>query len=137
MSDVSDVSAERTDADLIELVRSGDLEAFGELFSRHRDAANRLARQLVPGPDADDLVAEGFSRIMTALQSGKGPDEFFRAYLLTSIRRLHIDRIRSAKRVKTTDDVDELDRAIAFVDPAEMKFEQSTAATAFASLPER
>ncbi len=130
-------TTDSSDAELIERVRSGDLDAYGELFARHREAANRLARQLVRGPDSDDLVAEGFSRVLGALQNGKGPDEFFRAYLLTSIRRLHVDRIRAAKRVKTTADESELDRAVAFVDPAEMKFEQSTAATAFASLPER
>lgn len=126
-----------TDAELIGAVRSGDLDSFGELFSRHRDAATRLARQLVPGPDADDLVAESFSRVMSALQKGNGPDEFFRAYLLTSIRRLHIDKIRAGKRLRTTDDESELDRAVEFIDPAEMKFEQQAAATAFASLPER
>lgn len=130
-------TSEFTDAELISAVRSGDLESYGLLFARHRDAATRLARQLVPGPDADDLVAESFSRVMAALQDGKGPDEFFRAYLLTSIRRLHIDKIRAGKRLKTTGDESELDRAVDFVDPAEMKFEQKAAADAFASLPER
>lgn len=137
MLDPSPIATDASDADLLAQVRAGRLDAYGELFARHRDAANRLARHLVRGPDADDLVAEGFSRVLTALQHGKGPDEFFRAYLLTSIRRLHVDRIRAAQRVRTTDDESELDRAVAFVDPAEMKFEQSTAAAAFASLPER
>ncbi|MFI5426462.1 sigma-70 family RNA polymerase sigma factor [Aeromicrobium sp. UC242_57] len=131
------MTSEVSDAELISAVRTGDLDSYGELFARHRDAATRLARQLVPGPDADDLVAESFAKVMTVLQAGKGPDEFFRAYLLTSIRRLHIDRIRAGKRLRTTGDEAELDRAVEFVDPAEMKFEQQAAAEAFASLPER
>lgn len=137
MTETSNTTTDATDADLIAAVRAGDLAAYGDLFVRHRAAATRLARQLVPGPDADDLVSESFARVMTALQQGKGPDEFFRAYLLTSIRRLHIDRIRAGKRVRTTGDEADLDRAIEFVDPAEMKFEQQAAAEAFASLPER
>ncbi|KRC64452.1 hypothetical protein ASE12_06515 [Aeromicrobium sp. Root236] len=137
MSDTSTTRVEASDARLIAAVRGGDTEAYGELFDRHRDAANRLASQLVPGPDADDLVAESFTRVLALLQDGKGPDEFFRAYLLTAIRRLHVDRGRRQKRVRTTDNDAELDRAVAFVDPAEMRFEQGAAAAAFASLPER
>ncbi|NRQ50022.1 sigma-70 family RNA polymerase sigma factor [Aeromicrobium stalagmiti] len=137
MSEQLSTRAESSDADLISAVRSGDTDAYGELFGRHRDAAMRMARQLVRGPDADDLVAESFIRVLSTLQDGKGPDESFRAYLLTSIRRLHIDRIRAGKRVRSTDDEAELDRAVEFVDPAEMRFEQGAAAAAFSSLPER
>lgn len=137
MSELLGDIAMASDAELIVAVRAGDTHAYGVLFERHRDAAMHLARQLVSGPDADDLVAESFIRVLTTLQNGKGPEEFFRAYLLTSIRRLHIDRIRAGQRVRTTDDEAELDRAVDFVDPAEMRFEQGAAATAFASLPER
>ena len=137
MADIRTTRVEASDADLITAVRGGDTEAYGELFDRHRDAATRLSSQLVPGPDADDLVAESFTRVLALLEAGKGPDEFFRAYLLTSIRRLHIDRTRRQKRVRTTADDAELDRTIEFVDPAEMRFEQGAAAAAFATLPER
>lgn len=137
MPDTRSGRVESSDAELIAAVREGDTESYGLLFDRHREAATRLSRQLVRGPDADDLVAESFIRVLAVLQAGKGPDESFRAYLLTSIRRLHIDQIRREKRVRSTDDEAELDRAVEFVDPAEMKFEQSAAATAYASLPER
>lgn len=126
-----------SEAELISAVRTGDTEAYGELFERHGEAALRMARQLVHGSDADDLVAESFYRVLTVLQDGKGPDESFRAYLLTAIRRLHIDRVRAGSRVRATDDEADLDRAVAFVDPAEMRFEQGAAAAAFATLPER
>lgn len=137
MSDMISSSTESSDAELISAVRAGDSEAYGTLFGRHRDAAMRLSRQLVRGADADDLMAESFTRVLVVLQAGKGPNESFRAYLLSSIRRLHIDKIRASKRVRTTGDESELDRAVEFVDPAEMKFEQGAAAAAFASLPER
>ena len=56
-----------SDAELISRVRGGDVAAYGELFCRHvQDAANRLARQLVRGPDADDLVSEAFAKVLSA-----------------------------------------------------------------------
>lgn len=127
----------RSDADLITAVRGGDTAAFGLLFERHRDAAERLSRQLTQRGDADDLVSESFMKVLAQLQGGKGPDTAFRAYLLTSIRRLHIDRIRATKRVDVTDEPERLDRGEAFVDTAVAGFEQGAAARAFASLPER
>jgi RNA polymerase sigma factor (sigma-70 family) len=128
---------ESSDAELISAVRDGDADSFGVLFGRHRDAAERLARQLTRGTDVDDLVAESFTRMLAMLQSGRGPDEAFRAYLLTSIRRLHIDRIRARNNTWSTAHAAELDRVVEFVDPAEMTFEHGAAAVAFASLPER
>lgn len=128
---------EASDADLISAVRAGDLDAYGVLFGRHREAARRMARQVAPACDVDDLVAESFSRVLARLQDGGGPDEAFRAYLLTAIRRLHIDRVRASNKVWATAHEAELDRAVEFVDPAEMTFEHGAAAMAFASLPER
>ena len=49
------------DAELISAVRAGDTDAYGELFARHVEAARRLARQLVPAGDVDDLVSEAFA----------------------------------------------------------------------------
>lgn len=130
-------TAELSDAELISAVRAGDTHAYGQLFERHRLAAERMARQIARGSDVDDLVAESFSRVMVLLQDGRGPDEAFRAYLLTSIRRLHIDRVRASNKVWSTAHEADLDRAVEFIDPAEMKFEHGAAAVAFASLPER
>ena len=125
------------DADLISAVRSGDADAYGELFSRHVEAARRLGRQLVAGPDVDDLVAEAFAKVFVVLRRGGGPDLAFRAYLLTAVRRLHVDRIRAARRLQTTDDLTPFDPGIPFRDTAIEGFENATAARAFASLPER
>ncbi|MPZ63892.1 MAG: sigma-70 family RNA polymerase sigma factor, partial [Propionibacteriales bacterium] len=126
-----------SDADLIAQVRGGDVDAYGVLFDRHREAAHRLARQLVRGADTDDLVSEAFAKVLQLLQSGGGPDVAFRAYLLTAIRRLHIDRMRAAQKVQTSDEVESFDPGIPFQDTAVEGFERRTTSRAFASLPER
>lgn len=126
-----------SDAELISRVRGGDVAAYGELFARHVEAARRLGRQLVRGTDVDDLVSDAFAKVLHVLQDGGGPDVAFRAYLLTSVRRLHIDRIRAAARVQPSDDMAQFDDGIPFQDPAVARFENGAAAKAFASLPER
>ncbi len=134
--DASAASVELDDAALISAVRSGDTAAYGTLFDRHRDAATRLARQLSPS-DADDLVAESFTRVLALLQNGKGPELAFRAYLLTAVRRLHVDRVRSTTKVRPTDDDAELDRPAPSADRSEIAFESAAAAAAYSALPER
>src|SRR3954452_19970728 len=125
------------DAELIAAVRGGDLDAYGELFARHVDAARRLARQLAGPADADDLVSDAFTKVLTVLQRGGGPDIAFRAYLLTAVRRLHVDRIRNQARLTSSDDMSEFDPGVPFRDTAVEQFESAAAAKAFASLPER
>lgn len=131
------VSEETGDAELISAVRGGDLSAYGALFERHVDAARRLARQLTSHADADDLVSEAFTKVMKVLQAGGGPDVAFRAYLLTAVRRLHVDRIRATSKLHTTDDMEPFDPGVPFRDTAVEGFENAAAAKAFASLPER
>ena len=134
----NDVTAiEQTDPELISRVRDGDVAAYGTLFSRHVDAATRLARVLVGGSDADDLVSGAFVKVLNVLLGGGGPDVAFRAYLLTAVRRLHIDKVRSNQRLTTTDDLTPFDPGVPFTDTAVAGFEGGAAAKAFASLPER
>jgi RNA polymerase sigma factor (sigma-70 family) len=128
---------ETGDAELISAVRGGDLSAYGPLFERHVEAARRLARQLVGQADADDLVSDAFAKVLRVLQGGGGPDVAFRAYLLTSIRRLHVDKIRANSRLHSTDDMEAFDPGVPFRDTAVEGFESAAAAKAFASLPER
>jgi RNA polymerase sigma factor (sigma-70 family) len=125
------------DAELISSVRGGDVAAYGTLFARHVDAANRLAQQLMPGSDADDLVSESFVKVLNVLLDGGGPDIAFRAYLLTAVRRLHIDKIRATNRTRPTGDLTPLDPGVPFHDTAVSGFEDGAAGRAFASLPER
>lgn len=128
---------EQGDAELISAVRGGDVSAYGPLFERHVEAARRLARQLVGVADADDLVSDAFAKVLRVLQGGGGPDVAFRAYLLTSIRRLHVDKIRANSRLHSTDDMEAFDPGVPFRDTAIEGFESAAAAKAFASLPER
>lgn len=82
----------RGDAELIAASRTGDAGAYAELTARHADSARRLARMLVSNDKADALVAEAFAKIKVVLQRGDGPDLAFRPYLLTAVRRLHVDQ---------------------------------------------
>src|SRR3954453_4482127 len=125
------------DAELIAAVRGGDVDPYGELFARHVDAARRLARQLAGPGDAHDLVSDAFTKVLTVLQGGGGPDLPFRAYLLPAVRRLHVARIRSTSRLRPVDDLTPFDPGVPFHDTAVEGFDNATAAKAFASLPER
>lgn len=122
-----------SDAELIVRVRGGDDEAFGVLFERHYDAAMRLAHQLTTTNDAEDLVAEAFAKIHRLMRRGGGPDVAFRAYLLTAVRRLHVDQVRSGSRLQTAGDMETFDSGVPFIDPAVAGFERNAAAEAFAS----
>ena len=128
---------ELSDAELISAVRGGDVSAYGDLFARHREAATRLARQLVSTSDADDLVSEAFAKVLNVLLAGGGPDVAFRAYLLTAVRRLHVDKIRATNRAMPTDDLTQFDQGEPFNDTVLAGFEGGAAARAYASLPER
>ncbi|MEU0882256.1 sigma-70 family RNA polymerase sigma factor [Lentzea sp. NPDC005914] len=132
-----------SDADLIDAVRDGKVEAYGKLYERHVRAANLLAMQLsMSSSDADDLVSDAFAKVLAALRSGGGPGAAFRPYLLTAVRHAAYDRTRKEKRVELAGDIEEVPGAVRvtsvpFRDKAVEDLDQAMAATAFASLPER
>ncbi|GAB2831301.1 hypothetical protein GCM10027200_33490 [Lentzea nigeriaca] len=132
-----------SDADLIDAVREGKIEAYGKLYERHVRAANLLAMQLSSSPsDADDLVADAFAKVLAALRTGGGPGTAFRPYLLTAVRHAAYDRTRKEKRLELAGNVEEVPGAVRatsvpFRDKAVEDLDQALAATAFASLPER
>jgi RNA polymerase sigma factor (sigma-70 family) len=127
-----------SDPELITAVRAGDLDSFGPLYSRHVQAARRLARGLARDrSEVDDLVAEAFARLLGALRAGGGPDLALRAYLLTTVRNLFYDRRKYDSRVRVTDDLSRHDVWVPFEDTAEQRLEWTLVARAFARLPER
>lgn len=131
-------SPPRSDPELISAVRAGDPDAFATLYTRHVAAARRLALALTgQQSEADDLVAEGFSRLLGILREGGGPDTAFRAYLLTTVRNLFRDRTRQQRRVNLTADLSRHDAGVPFVDTAVEGLERALVARAFARLPER
>ena len=116
----------------------GRPEAFGALYLRHVAAARVLARQLARDPsEADELVAESFTRVLGVLQRGAGPEAALRPYLLSTMRRLHVDRRVAERKTEPTDDLTPHDQGEPFVDLPADELERSIVSTAFASLPER
>ncbi|MCE6999371.1 sigma-70 family RNA polymerase sigma factor [Saccharothrix sp. S26] len=130
-----------SDAELIDSVRGGDVDAYGQLYERHVTAAYNLARQLArSSAEADDLVSDAFAKVLDALRAGRGPDSAFRAYLLTALRHTAYDKTRRDRKVELSDDVAEAApeaTSVPFSDTAVAGLERSMAAKAFARLPER
>lgn len=129
-----------SDAELILQVRAGDRDAFGVLYERHSAAARALARQYVSPADAEDVVADAFSKLFEMLRRGVGPDAGFRPYLYTMVRHRSFDLTRSAQRTRPSTD-DEIESVLGRVaskdDPALDGFERSVIAKAYVDLPER
>lgn len=128
-----------SDAELLAAVRAGDLTAYGVLYQRHLPAAHRLARHLLGrGSDADDVVADTFTRILETISHGGGPVEALRPYLLAALRRVAVDLIRRQRRQIPTDAASIPDLpGEPVADPVLARLEQSLVARAFLSLPER
>jgi RNA polymerase sigma factor (sigma-70 family) len=130
--------ADQSDAVLISRVRDGDAAAYGLLYERHAAAARGLARHLVGNEAAaEDVVSETFAKVLSVLRRGGGPQESFRPYLLTSVRRAVYDHYRGERRLAPTDQIESYDPGEPFVDPALADLEANMIARAFRSLPER
>jgi len=129
----------RDDAELIAAVRSGDDDATSELFRRHYGAALAFAQSLAGQSLAADLVSESFARVLGFMRRGQGPDVAFRPYLLTAIRRAHVDHIRRTRREVPVDDVEVASSRTPMVttDGVQDRVEAATILRAFRSLPER
>jgi len=127
-----------SDSELIAASRTGDRTAYAILYQRHAASAHRQARSLLRGqPEADDAVAEAFARVLAQLRRGAGPTDAFRAYLLTTVRRVAYDRFRVEQRQVVSGDLAEYDTGEPFVDPAVAGLERRIVARAYFSLPER
>jgi DNA-directed RNA polymerase specialized sigma24 family protein len=106
------------DAKLLNMVRAGDVGAFGVLRQRHEQALRRLGRALaLPAAEVDDLVAETFARVLDVTRRGGGPTDAVRPYLLTALRLACDNQLRT--------------------EPAQVPEEKSLIAAAFFALPER
>lgn len=127
---------ESSDAELLSRVRSGDPEAYAELWRRHIRAALRVARRLVPAR-AEDLASESFLAVHHQLTvSGNGPETAFRAYLFTTMRNTAMRWQRADSRIETDPDLDDVE----FTDAASILEDRARSAElleAFRSLPER
>ncbi|WP_410610943.1 sigma-70 family RNA polymerase sigma factor [Amycolatopsis sp. lyj-109] len=127
-----------SDAALIAAVRGGDIAAYGELYDRHLAAARRVAAAIAAdGAERDDLIAEGFTRVLRILRAGEGPDEDFRPYLLTTIRNTMISWRRRDSAVSLVAEVPDVTPGAGSDEPVGSRLHATVAVDAFASLPER
>ncbi|MGH9213336.1 MAG: sigma-70 family RNA polymerase sigma factor [Acidimicrobiales bacterium] len=124
-----------TDADLLDLVRRGDESAFTELYTRHRDVAQRMASTYCRSGEADDLVDVAFEKVLGALRRGSGPTGAFRAYLFVTLRRLAAEQAERPREWP----VDELPEplAAAHAMPTPDAAERDLITGAFETLPGR
>ncbi|MFC4058538.1 zf-HC2 domain-containing protein [Planomonospora corallina] len=132
------VETSQGDAELLAATRNGNAAAYGGLYERHAPAARALARRLVrSAAEAEDVVAETFTRILDLTGRGGGPKEAFRIHLLTAVRRTVTERDWDTGGGPAGEGAGPSDLAVPFVDPALAGLERSLVARAFFSLPER
>ncbi|MFW0775274.1 sigma-70 family RNA polymerase sigma factor [Paenarthrobacter nitroguajacolicus] len=125
------------DESLLSLIRGGDVSAFDELFKKYRNLAAYVARvESDNASDVEDVVGEAFAAVFRALLIGRGPAESFRAYLLTTVRRMAHRRNVQARRARFLSDVPK-DCEASYDDPSLDALEPSSLTQAFRSLPMR
>src|SRR5690349_1092586 len=93
-------TAAHTDSDpdtpLVRRARGGDLEAYGRLVERHREAVHRIASGMVGPADADDVAQEVFLRALHRLDRFRG-DAPFRAWLLRIAHNAAVSEVRTRR----------------------------------------
>jgi RNA polymerase sigma factor (sigma-70 family) len=123
-----------SDEQLTDRARQGDQSAFGELYRRHRKAAESTAWCLLRSKsDADDIVSDAFAGVLSALHNGRGPRDNFRGYLLACVR----NGCRSRRTPTVLVDESQLERWNPAVEDPERYVEADTVARAFSSLAPR
>jgi RNA polymerase sigma-70 factor (ECF subfamily) len=71
-----------TEKDLLKRARNFDIETLGLIYDQYNAAIYRYAYRLLgTAEQAEDCVAETFSRFLKALKAGGGPSTHLRAYL--------------------------------------------------------
>jgi len=95
-----------TDEDtLLTAARAGDGPAFASLYRLHVDVAVRVAKNLGRRNDAEDVASEAFAKVLDLMKRGKGPERYFRAYLITAVR--HECGVRKKQDLRTKPDSDD------------------------------
>lgn len=130
--------ADEADMALVNMVRGGDQDAFGELWKRHAGAVSAAARSFT-GFDPDDVTQETFYRILRRLQAGQGPATAFRAYAIMTARNVAANMARQRGSDDITGASDEMLEAFSQPqdDFAPRFLESSFTLSVFRSLPIR
>lgn len=124
------------DEQLLALARAGDPAAYEGLYRAHLDGARNLARILVGADQADELVAESFARVLSALRSGGGPTDNFRSYLHVTIRNGYRDGLRATTEAPVSDRPWLLDEAAPAPEEMVEGLDETVAVDALSSLPD-
>jgi RNA polymerase sigma factor (sigma-70 family) len=132
--DLSDVV---TDVSLVDRAREGDSRAFEMLWARHRSAGISVAVGYTSLSDAEDLVAEAFTRTYSAILGGGGPSESFRGYLFSTIRRLAYTAHRRSSMTLPLDGFEPSESTDSAESIAMGRLEKDVVVRAFRSLPSR
>lgn len=89
----------RSDAELVEAVRGGDIEAFSELYRAHVPAVHEAVNARLHDPEAaTDIVQDAFLRALRGLDALNHPARF-RSWLLAIAHHLGTELLRSRARV--------------------------------------
>lgn len=136
MSEQDGTETTTSDQALVEATRAGDQRAFAELWRRHYRSGARVARQFTSSIDADDLVAEAYTRIYQRVLAGGGPTGAFRPYLYTTIRNI-ASTWGAARHDVQVDDITEFEDPTTTEDPAAVALDRTLTVRAFRTLPDR
>jgi RNA polymerase sigma factor (sigma-70 family) len=114
------------------------MAAYDELYRRHFDGANRVARNVTRSPEeAQEVVSEAFTRVLDRLRHGGGPDSELSPYLNTVVRRLAVDRYRASRREGLAADPTLFDVLPEVDDAIARSTDRDLVRRAFETLPER
>jgi len=83
---------------LVELARSGDKDAFGQLYDHYQPSVYRFLYYRVGSmPLAEDLTAETFFRALRSMHSFRWQGKDFGAWLMTIARNLATDHFKAGR----------------------------------------
>lgn len=97
---------------LVELARTGDKEAFGQLYDHYHLSVFRFLYYRVSSTTlAEDLTAETFFRALRSMNSFRWQGKDFGAWLMTIARNLAADHFKAGRTrlEQTTEDMQTLD----------------------------
>ena len=90
------------DEDLIEIIKSGDKQAFDYLISRYKELVNmKVSKYFIIGAERDDIIQEGLIGLFKAIKS-YNPDmqNSFKSFANMCIERQLITAIKTSNRQK-------------------------------------
>lgn len=88
---------DKSDVELMEAVRSGNLEAFEALVRRHQRPLLNFFRRMGVGMDVEDMTQETFVRLFRSRERYR-PEAGFKTFLYTIARNAWIDVARKKSR---------------------------------------